>query len=96
MSSHDKSTPQSSSETRAKPASQDPSSLQSARGQEGQQGGKPDGGTKPGIGSSQGQDRASPGRGNSREEQSRVSNDSRGPGSEESIVKDPTGAFKER
>ena len=89
---------QGTDETRGKPASQqDVSSRQSERGQEGQQGGKPGGGTQPGIGSSQGQDRPSPGTGKSREEQSKVSNDIRGqPGSEESLVNDPTGAFKER
>ena len=76
---------------------QDASSGQSARGQEGQQGGTPAGGTKAGIGSSQGQDRPSPGPGKSRGEQSTVSGSTRvQSGSEESIVKDPTGAFKER
>lgn len=85
-------------ETGDKQASQqDASSRQSARGQEGKHGGTPGRGNKAGIGSSQAQDRPSPGAGTSRGEQSTVSDSPRvQSGSEESIVKDPTGAFKER
>ena len=76
---------------------QDESSRQSARGQGNQQGDKPGGAAPSGIGSSQGQDSASPGKGKSRNEQSIVSDKSRNQsGSEESIVGDPTGAYKER